>query len=310
MKFRGAWLALRLARFELVALGGSLLIVSALAIVAAAYIRGLAPPAVCFEAYIDVPPVGCDAAGAAFYGAQSLFGSPLMVPLVGLPSIAALLLGVPLVARELERGTSRLAWSLTPSRTRWLVTRLVPMLVVLAAISYVAGFAADRLSGSFQPDRDLSNAFDGFGVRGGLIASRAVFVFSVAVAVGAVVGRVLPALILSAIIAAVGIAGGEIVHQQILKGEAVAIEQAAVQPGDLYVDQRFRLPDGTVVGWEYFVDSDQYDANGESIYPEVTMVVLAERYRFVEGREALALAGGSLVACLLAGVVVTRRRPT
>ena len=37
--------------------------------------------------------------------------------------------------------------------------------------------------------------------------------------------------------------------------------------------------------------------------------LIGERYQFVEAREALALAGGSLVALVIAGFVVVRRRP-
>ena len=41
----------------------------------------------------------------------------------------------------------------------------------------------------------------------------------------------------------------------------------------------------------------------------VNLVIPGERYRFVEAREAAVLIGGSLVALLLAGLVVARRRP-
>ena len=44
--------------------------------------------------------------------------------LVGLPAIAAIFWGAPLVARELESGTYRLAWTQSVTRTRWLTTKL------------------------------------------------------------------------------------------------------------------------------------------------------------------------------------------
>jgi hypothetical protein len=80
-------------------------------------------------------------------------------------------------------------------------------------------------------------------------------------------------------------------------------------PSDLYIDQKFVLPDGTLVDYGYFGGADPYDQNGMPKYPVVMLVVPGERYRFVETREALALAGGSLVALVLAGFVVSRRRP-
>jgi hypothetical protein len=104
------------------------------------------------------------------------------------------------------------------------------------------------------------------------------------------------------------------VHQRILASEAVAIPMDPFQgsqtaPGDLYIDQKFVLPDGTMVGYEFFNGSDPYDSQGNALYPQVMLVIPGERYRFVETREALVLAAGTLVALLLAGVVVSRRRP-
>ncbi len=309
MTARGALLALRLARFELIAFGGAVLLASLAAIQAAARILSLAPPPACRVFDGTIPEATCAAAGAAWYGARAF--APLFQTLLpGLPLAAGLFLGVPLVARELERGTARLAWSLAPSRTSWLVTRLVPTVVVLGVISLVAGFAMDRLLVAVEPDLDLENAFVGFGFHGGLIASRAVFVFSLAVVIGAVLGRVLPAIILAAVIATVGLTGGAYVHQEILRGEAVPIDELAVKPGDLYVDQRFRLPDGSIVGYEHFQYDPPVDAGGNPVYPVVAIVVPGERFRSVEAREALALGAASLLACILAAVVVTRRRPT
>ena len=73
--------------------------------------------------------------------------------------------------------------------------------------------------------------------------------------------------------------------------------------------QKFVLPDGSMVDYGYFGGQDPFDANGSPKDPIVSIVVPGERYRFVETREALALAGGSIVALLLAGFVVSRRRP-
>jgi hypothetical protein len=51
------------------------------------------------------------------------------------------------------------------------------------------------------------------------------------------------------------------------------------------------------------------DEFGNVTYPTVNLVIPGERYRFVEAREALALAGAAIVALLLAAGVVSRRRP-
>jgi ABC-type transport system involved in multi-copper enzyme maturation permease subunit len=259
-------------------------------------------------------PVGCDLKSNAWYEAQNGVAGLSMGVLIFLSFAAGLFLGVPIVARELERGTARLAWSLAPSRMRWYLSRMLPVLIVLALITFVAGIAADRYVASTTAETDLANSFTNFGFRGLLIASRAVFLFAVGVAVGSIVGRALPAVILAAVIATIGLAGGERVHQMILASEAVVIpadQNGNNNPrqGDLFIDQKFVLPDGALVDYGYFGGADPYDLNGNPKYPIVNLVVPGERYRFVETREALALAAGSLVALLLAGFVVSRRRP-
>ena len=100
----------------------------------------------------------------------------------------------------------------------------------------------------------------------------------------------------------------------ILASEAVPIpmdpNQQQPRQGDLYIDQKFVLPDGTLVGYDYFGGDGSVRRVRDAASTRWSMLVVpGERYRFVETREALALAGGSLVALLLAGFVVSRRRP-
>lgn len=318
MRLEWARLTLRLSQFELVAFGGFVSLFIALTVGAATWIDSLRPPPGCLNFGSVGQPVveivtGCEALNNAWYSAQQGPASLSFGLLLFLSFAAALFLGVPIVAREIERGTSRLAWSLAPSRMRWFASRMVPILVVVAVLTFVAGIATDRFVAAVQPNDDLANSFTMFGFRGLLIASRAVFIFAVAVLVGAVVARALPAVILTAVIATIGLAGGERVHQMILASEAIAIpmdqsDNGTGRSGDLYIEQKFVLPDGSLVGWQYFNGSDQFDENGNPKYPMVAIVVPGERFRFVETREALALAAGSLVALVLAGFVVSRRR--
>ena len=61
------------------------------------------------------------------------------------PPIVGLILGVPVVAREIELRTTDLAWSLSLRRSRWLLTRLLPMLL-FALVGFVAlGFLGSTL---------------------------------------------------------------------------------------------------------------------------------------------------------------------
>jgi hypothetical protein len=312
MSLTWARLTLRLSRFELLAFGGFVALFIVATVLTAARIDSVRPPVECLVNF-EAPPLGCDLKSNAWYEAQNGVAGLSVGLLIFLSFAAGLFLGVPVVARELERGTARLAWSLAPSRMRWFLARLLPLLVLLAIVTFLAGIAVDRYVASTTMETDLSNSFLAFGFRGLLIASRAVFVFAVGVAVGAVVARALPGIILAAVIATIGLAGGAQVHQMILASEAVAIPMDPNNnnptQGDLFIDQKFVLPDGTLVDYGYFGGADPYDEFGMPKYPIVMLVVPGERYRFVETREALALAAGSLVALVLAGFVVSRRRP-
>lgn len=313
MSLDWARLTLRLGRFELLAFVGLVLGSVVAAFVASAWVDSLRPPAACLPAFNEFTetPRSCQAALDAWYSAKGGLAGLVAGLVVFLPLAAGLFLGVPIVARELERGTTRLAWTLSPSRLRWYLARLVPVLVIVAVITFAAGVASDRIMAASEPGIDLANSFAGFGLRGVLLASRAIFIFAVAVVVGAIVGRSLPSIIIATVIVAVGLTGGADVHQRMLRSAAVPRESGQVRPGDLYVDQRFRLPDGSLVRWDYFGNDGNgpFDQEGNPMYPLVDLVVPGERYREAETREALVLAGGSIVALTLAAFVVTRRRP-
>jgi ABC-type transport system involved in multi-copper enzyme maturation permease subunit len=316
-----ARLSYRLQQIELRLMVVLAVVAVSAAFLASARLDALRPGPGCIaEMTTGITSAECSIASDAFSRFQGTVSGPILMLLLGVAWGGALVLGTPIVARELERGTTRLAWSLSPSRVRWFLARLLPALVALAVIAFAAGVGADRLTGASTPGMDPTNSFQSFGFRGLLVASRAVFVFAIAVAVGAVLGRSLPALIVSVVVAVLGITGGERVHQQILEGEAVVLESQQSSPGDFYIAQKFRLPDGSLVGWDQIEQYDpqpQPDANGNfppdadtwPHEPMVSIVVPAERYRFVETREAAALAGGTVAAVAIAAFAVNRRRP-
>ena len=310
-------LAFRLNRFEIVVLGLLVSVIALAALVVAGNLDATGYGRDCLVLGPDAPmPQSCEAAGRAFYDLQNSQAGPVQTLLIILPYLLGVLVGVPLVARELERGTSRLAWSLAPSRAHWFMTRLVPALLAVFLLALVAGLAADRLMGATEPTADPFHSFAGFGGRGVVLAARATFLFAVGVAVGSIIGRVLPALIITAVIGAIGLSGGSYVHSKILASEAVISDgvNGETRPGDLYVDQRFRTPDGAIITWNELTVLEPPPEDGVTEWPPadytfVALVVPEERYPEVQLREVAALAGGSLVALLIAGFVVRLRRP-
>jgi hypothetical protein len=307
-------MAFRLHRFEIVLLGGLILALAVAAVVTAAQLDVTGYGANCPLDGTDAP--GCEARGKAFYAIEQAQVPMIRALAIALTYLLAVMLGAPLVARELERGTSRLAWSLAPSRVRWLLSRVIPAAVVVAAVSMIAGAALTRMAAAEAPWVDLANSFDDFGSRGVGLAARATFVFGLAVALGALTGRMLPALLLTAVLGYLSIVAGTFVQGRILQAEAtwVATDSGTGALGDLYFDQRVRLADGRVVGADEAFAMIAPDAsdNGSGLPRGATMealVVPGSRSEFVQAREASALAGGALASIATAGVIVRRRRP-
>ena len=72
--------------------------------------------------------------------------------------------------------------------------------------------------------------------------------------------------------------------------------------GDLYLDQRFVLPDGSLVGYEYFDgDATRTTRTATRGIPMFSLVIPGERYRFVEAREAARARRRHRSSSLLAG---------
>jgi ABC-type transport system involved in multi-copper enzyme maturation permease subunit len=229
------------------------------------------------------------------------------------PFIAGLLIGVPLVARELEGGTARLAWSLGPSRLRWFIQRAVPSLALVGLAALLIGLTADALFRTTHPAMNLDQSFVGFRGRGLLIAIEALVVTSIAIALGSIIGRLVPTFILSLILAVgIGVAVDK-VESQLLHGETLVSDNFFWDGTNMFVDSAFRLPDGTIATWEELVvlrpevEMMGFDENS-GIMP-VVLYIPGARYHDIERREALVLTGIAGLFVAAAAVVVVRRRP-
>ena len=114
--------------------------------------------------------------------------------LLAIPALLGMFWGAPLVARELESGTYRLAWTQSVTRRRWLSVRVA--LVGVAAL-VVAGLASWLVSWWFAPlDAVNMNRFDPsvFTARGVVAIGYAGFAFALGVAAGTLTRRTLPAM--------------------------------------------------------------------------------------------------------------------
>jgi hypothetical protein len=117
--------------------------------------------------------------------------SPLIVLI---PGIVGVFWGAPLLAREIETGTFRLAWTQSVTRTRWLVVKL--LVVGGASVLVTIGFEALIAWWSGPIDKVSANRFAPamFDQRGLAPGAYAAFAFAIGVLLGAVIRRVLPAM--------------------------------------------------------------------------------------------------------------------
>jgi hypothetical protein len=228
------------------------------------------------------------------------------------PFVAGLLVGTPLVARELEGGTARLAWSLVPSRLRWFVQRVVPALGLVAVAAFVIGITADALFRALHPTLDLDQSFVGFRGRGVLVSVEALVVASIALAFGSILGRTVPTFVLALILAgAIGVATDK-VETETLMNEALISSDFQWTGGDLYLESRFRLADGRIVTWqELYVLRPEIETQGmtEEMGRDVVLYIPGSRYHDIERREALVLVAIAALFTAVAAVAVMRRRP-
>ena len=309
MTLRGALLSFRMQRFEsTVIVGAALLSVVVSVVVISLFNAG--GYATCYGSDQPVFTSLCQSPVATWLnriGRVSL----ALVPIF--PFIGGILAGGPIVARELETGTARLAWSLGPSRLRWFVQRVVPILAMFAVASLAIGITADGLLKMVQPTVDVDASFVAYRSRGLLIGVEGLLVASIALALGAITGRTVPTIVLTLMLVGGLFAAVASVERNVLLGEAAVGGEMQYSDNNLYLDSKFQLPDGQLRTYEeLLVEHPEYADIGfdenSGIQP-VALYIPGARYHDVERREALVLLGFAAVAVTVAAVTVVRRRP-
>lgn len=134
-----------------------------------------------------------------FLDMYSAVRATLGLVLIGLPLFVGAFFGAPLLAREYEAGTHRLASTQGVTRTRWLATKMAVVggasVVATALVSAVFTWwsvPSDRLGSRVSPDV--------FAQRGIVPVAHVAFAFALGVLVGAVMRRTLPAMALTLVL--------------------------------------------------------------------------------------------------------------
>jgi hypothetical protein len=181
------------------------------------------------------PAGACTAALAGQDGTLRLW---LGILVVMVPAVLGMFWGAPLVARELETGTFRLAWTQSMTRTRWLAVRLAVIglasMAVTGLLSLIVTWWASPL------DRAGMNQFASFDERDIVPIGYAAFAFALGVAAGALIRRTLPAM-LTTLVAFIAV---RVTFRTWVRPELISpvIRSLALSPGSTGYGQQGFLP--------------------------------------------------------------------
>ncbi len=214
---RSAWLTYRMHQVEVLI---SVMLMAVLAVsvaIVSSHVTSLDIPGTCWAGdRIRAQPL-CerfwDIAGSEAGYARAGLG--LVAPIVGL------ILGIPVVAREVELRTTSLAWSLTLHRGRWLLSRLLPMLALAGAGFVVLGWVGSGLFEAMEVG-PVSPSLTEVASQGPTLVARGLMALGIGVLAGAVIGRTMPAfLVATAAVIAWSLFGVPTVQQSMFADRAV-----------------------------------------------------------------------------------------
>lgn len=248
-------MAVRIQRFEVWSCVLLVAVVVITALIVRARLEGVGAPVECLTPWIFPDVVSdaarCDPLNEAFFRISRDEAGLVMTAMYAVPLVVGLLLGVGLVGREIEGGTAPTVWALAGSRRRWLVGRLVPILVILVALLAIAAIATELLAAARVPWQLGRPSFDDAGVHGPGVVARGFAAFALALAVGAWSGRMLPTILMSALLALFLGIGGHLLLETWIEANAHEIAVPSWFNGEYdggkFTGQFYRLPEGSEV---------------------------------------------------------------
>lgn len=186
------WLSWRQFRTAAVVTFGALAALTVVVLVTGLQLRSASPGVAACTSDSSACQAVLDAFLTRFQVLQPLLDR---VGLLLLPAVTGVFWAAPLLARELDSGTFRLAWTQSVTRTRWLTTKLV--VVGLASVA-ATGLLTLLVTWWFTPLDQLghANRFDPglFQIRDVAPIGYAAFAFALGVTAGALTRRTLPAM--------------------------------------------------------------------------------------------------------------------
>jgi hypothetical protein len=319
----GSWLILsfRLHRWEVLASAAGVAILSAAMLWFAWQLRTLAatdPGCVDPAAYAP----GCTQLGQRFYELSSKAEWLSYLSWLA-PFAMGLVLGVPLVSREIEHRTAAIAWTMSRSRTWWLARRVAFLALAAVLLLIVVGVVGEMLAAATMPAQHLDRDFAWYGRRGVMIVVRGLASLVIGVLIGAWLGRVLPALLVAVFASVLVFSAISLGMDRWIEGDAIVQKFDADRAGGRQLSERIQLPNGELIDYAELqrrglayevIQDDLLWAKPEDIghmdrligYDRY-LVVPGSRYAQIVLRES-AVVGGAAVLLALAAILVVKRR--
>jgi hypothetical protein len=187
------WLTWRQHRLQLLFIGVSLgvlvlsLGVSGVGIASTFRNSGLA-------SCLSVPGRDCGLLSSRFQDQYSKL--QFLIPLfLILPALIGAFVGAPLVAREVEQGTHRLAWTQGVTRVRWLIVKIAVLSVAILVAAALFTWVLNWWSRPLVVASDTSLNPGAFDLRGTVPIGYTVFALALGIAAGTVIRRTIPAMV-------------------------------------------------------------------------------------------------------------------
>ncbi|MDX6214948.1 MAG: hypothetical protein QOG99_532 [Frankiales bacterium] len=136
----------------------------------------------------------CQTQLSAFQQDYQLLADQLPHFLLILPGLIGVFIGAPLVARELESGTFRFAWTQGRSRVQWIVTKLVILAVLLAAMTAAFSVLFSWWYRPFDAINGRMSANGAYEISGLVFSARTLFGFTLGALLGLLIRRSVPAM--------------------------------------------------------------------------------------------------------------------
>jgi ABC-type transport system involved in multi-copper enzyme maturation permease subunit len=304
----------RLQRLELLVLiGGPLLLAAAAAFVAWQLTAVAGQVDACYGQSLASGLTAACSSSVSWGNLMTQLSPVLLGAATVTPLLVGILLGAPLLAREIDHRTPPLAWSLTLSRTRWLVARALPLVIAVVVVLLMLGQASEALILATPPGE---LGFRTFGTHGPMLAAIGLAVFGIGLLVGLVMGRVLPAILMTGLLTMALLAGLQLVRGQLMRAEAVWLDAQAnndalaMTYGSAYTDDTT----GTLITDEEAQARfpAAFAPGGSYTPPGMTQVYLAtppNLYPVFVAREIAELGAVFVITAALALLAIRSRRP-